>query len=147
MFVQHRQGKNHAWTTDGSFTPGEDGSFAIPVQAGNWVSLEVTTTDPTVRYSPKSADDVGFYRLNNGSRESVMLREFYVSDDSASQMEQTIELHRGAAFSVCIPEGMKSGSIQFHKQWKPFEKGILTASFADPENLRGALIGGLSPGP
>lgn len=146
VFVQHRASKKHAWTIDGSVIPNEDGRFNFQVPAANWVSVEVTTTDPTVRYSSESTDDVGFYRFKNGSRETVMLREVYVSEDSPPQLAQTLELYRGAAFSVCIPNGMKSGSIQFHKQWQEYEKGILMASFADSENLRGAIIGGVAPG-
>ncbi|HEU4511015.1 MAG TPA: hypothetical protein VFR78_22480 [Pyrinomonadaceae bacterium] len=147
IFMQHRPGKYYSWTTDGSFTPDESGRFVIRVPAGNWISMEVTTTDPTIRHSRDAPgnEDVGFYKLEKEKKQTVLLKEFYVPSDS-SGIEQAIELYRGAAFSVCVPDGVKSGSIQFYHESEKYQNRTSVVTFSDSERLRESLIGGLAAG-
>lgn len=144
--LQRRPGKPHAWTMVGSFTPDKDGRFVTSVPAGSWLSVDVTTLDPTVQRSIDTSDDVDFYEFEKNKPETIMRQEFYVPADSRERIERTLELHRGAAFSVCVPDGLKSGSIQFHRQSKPPEEGINVWSFSDSAAIRASIIGGVESG-
>lgn len=152
VFTQHQLGKYGAMVVDGSFIPDEKGCFVIHVPAGSRVSMEVMTAEPTIINSydapdnPDNNDGVGFYTLEKGGRKTVLLKEFYVSDDSPSQIELPIQLYRGAAFSVCLPDGMTSGSIQFHPVSGKRQNDMSMASFSDSKTVRESLIGGLNPG-
>jgi hypothetical protein len=118
------------------------------VPAGNWISIEVTTTDPTIRHAADAPgnEDVGFYELEKKQKETVLLKEFYIPAGSSAEIEQTIELYRGAAFSVCVPQGMKSGSMQFYLQSEKYRYRTSVFDFADSERLRESFIGGLAEG-
>ena len=144
--LQRRPGKPHAWTMVGSFTPDKDGRFVTSVPAGSWLSVNVTTSDPTVKRSTDSPDDVEFYELEQNKTETIMRQELYVPADSPEQLERPLDLQRGAALSVCIPDGLKSGSIQFHRQSKPPEEGISVWSFSDSATIRASIIGGVESG-
>lgn len=144
--LQRRPGKYHPWTVVGSFTPDKEGRFVASVPAGSWLSLDVTTSDPTVRRSTDSPDDVEFYELERNKTETVMLQEFYVPDHSAERIERTLEFHRGASFSVCVPDGLKSGSIQFYRKSETYEDKTSVVSFIDSKTVSGSLIGGLQDG-
>ena len=152
VFTNHRPGKDRAWVEDGSFIPDENGRFVISVPAGNWVSMVVMTAEPTIINSddapdnPDNNEEVGFYTLEKGGRKTVLLKEFYVPDDSPSQIELPIQLYRGAAFSVCLPDGMTSGSIQFHPVSGKRQNDMSMVSFSDSKTVRESLIGGLNPG-
>lgn len=117
VFAKHRPGKDRAWVEDGTFIPDENGRFVISVPAGAWVSMVVRTAEPTIINSadapdnPDNNEGVGFYRLEKGEKQIVLLKEFHAPDDSRPQIELPIQLYRGAAFSVCLPDGMTSGSI------------------------------------
>jgi len=152
LFTNHRPGKYYSWIVDGSFIPDEDGRFVISVPAGNWVSMTVTTADPTIidsddaPYNPDNNEGVGFYELEKEKKQTVLLKEFYVPDDSSSQIELTIQLYRGAAFSVCLPDGMTSGSIQFHQVSGKRQNDMSMVSFSDSKTVRESLIGGMNQG-
>lgn len=144
--LQHSPGKPHAWTMVGSFTPNKEGSFVTTVPAGTWLSVEVTTSDPTVKRSTDSPDGVEFYELEQNRTETIMRQEFYVPADSPEQIERALELQRGSAFSVCVPESLKSGSIQFYKESEAHKDKISVISFIDQKSVYGSLIGGLGDG-
>jgi hypothetical protein len=152
VFANHRPGKDRAWVEDGTFIPDENGRFVNSVPAGNWVSMRVMTIDPTIIDSddapdnPDNNEEVGFYELEKKGKQAVLLKEFYVPDDSPSQIELPIQLYRGAAFSVCLPDGMTSGSIQFHPVSGKRQNDMSMASFSDSKTVRESFIGGLSPG-
>ena len=63
-----------------------------------------------------------------------------------SEMELTIQLYRGAAFSVCLPDGMTSGSIQFRPESGKRRNVMSVIEFSGSETVRESLMGGLSPG-
>lgn len=144
--LQRRPGKPHAWTMVGSFTPDKDGRFVASVPAGSWLSVDVTTSDPTVQRSTDSPDDVDFYELEKNKTETIMRQEFYVPADSPERIERALELQRGAAFSVCVPDGLKSGSIQFYKESQAHEDKVSVVSFIDVKTVYGSVIGGLENG-
>lgn len=152
VFANHRPAKDRAWVEDGTFNPDENGRFVISVPAGNWVSMEVMTAEPTIINSddapdnPNNNEEVGFYELEKEGKQTVLLKEFYVPDDSPSQIELPIQLYRGAAFSVCLPDGMTSGSIQFHPVSGKRRNDMSMASFSDSKTVRESFIGGLNPG-
>lgn len=152
VFANHRTSKHRAGIEIGSFIPDENGRFVISVPAGSWVSIRVMTADPTIIDSDDAPDNpnhnegVGFYSLEREEKQIVLLKELYVPDDSPSQIELTIRLYRGAAFSVCLPDGMTSGSIQFHPVSGKRQNYASMASFSDSKTVRESLIGGLSPG-
>lgn len=144
--IQRRPGKYHAWTIVGLFIPDKDGRFVTSVPAGSWVSVKVTTSDPTVRRAIDTPDDVEFYELERNKSETIMLQEFYVPGDSPERIERTLEFRRGAAFSVCVPDGLKGGSIQFYRKSEAYEDKISVVSFIDSKTVCGSLIGGLEEG-
>ena len=148
MFIQHRLGKGHSWTIDGSVAPDESGRFVTTVPAGNWISIEVTTTDPTIRHGADAPgnEGVGFYELEKKQKETVLLKEFYIPAGPSAEIEQTIELYRGAAFSTCIPPEMKSGSMQFYLQSEKHRYRTSVVDFAESDRLRESFIGGLAAG-
>jgi len=152
LFTNHRPGKDRAWVVDGSFIPDDNGRFVISVPAGNWISMVVKTADPTIidaddaPDNPNQNEGVGFYRSEKEEKQTVLLKEFNVPDVSPSQIELTIQLYRGAAFSVCLPGGMTSGSIQFHPVSGKRQNDMSMASFSDSKTVRESLIGGLNPG-
>jgi hypothetical protein len=84
--------------------------------------------------------------LEKGEKQIVLLKEFHAPDDSRPQIELPIQLYRGAAFSVCLPDGMTSGSIQFHPVFGKRRNDMSMASFSDSKTVRESFIGGLSPG-
>lgn len=139
--LQSRPGKRHAWTILGSFTPDKKGRFVTSVPAGSWLSVDVSTSDPTVKLST----DFEFYKLEQNRTETIMWQELYVPTDS-EQVERSLELHRGAAFTVCIPDGLTSGSIQFYKATEAPEDKISVLSFTDDKTVFGSSIGGLRDG-
>lgn len=145
--IQRRPGKYHAWSSVGSFVPNKEGRFVTTVPAGSYLSVDVVTSDPTVQRSTRTADDVEFYRLEKDKNETVMLEEFYVPGDSPERIERRLELQRGSAFSVCVPNGLKSGSIQLHRQSKPPKEGINVWSFSDSATIQDSVVAGLEPGP
>jgi hypothetical protein len=100
VFAHHRLGEYRAWIESGSFIPNENGRFVISVPAGNWVSMIVKTADPTIIDSDDTPDNpnhdegVGFYSLEKEEKQTVLLKEFYVPDDSSSHLD----LRRGQIF-------------------------------------------------
>ena len=109
--LQRRVEKAQVWTDVGSFVPDNNGRFVSSVPSGSWLSMNVTSSDPTLRRSTNSLRDVGFYEIERSKTETIMLQEFFVPNNSPERIERTLDFHRGAAFSVCIPSGLKSGSI------------------------------------
>jgi hypothetical protein len=152
VFTQHQLGKYGALVVDGSFTADEKGRFVIGVPAGSRVSMQITTADPTIMDSEDAPDNpdnnrsVGFYELEKGKKHTLLFKELYVSEDSSSEMELTIQLYRGASFSVCLPEGMTSGSIHFHQLSGKRQNDMSMVSFSDSKTVHESLIGGLNPG-
>jgi hypothetical protein len=152
VFTQHRLGKHSVSVVDGRFIPDENGLFVISVPAGSRVSMQVMTADPTIIYpgdAPDTPDNnrgVGFYSFKKGEKQTLLFKEFYAPDDSSSQMELTIQLYRGAAFSVCLPNGMTGGSIMFHREPGKRRNNMSVYWFRDSKTVRESLMGGLSPG-
>jgi hypothetical protein len=151
VFTQHQPGKSHGLIVDGSFTPDENGRFVITVPAGSRVFMEVTTADPTIIDSGETPDTpnrrgASFYSVKKGEEQTLLFKDFYVPDYSSSEMELTIQLYRGAAFSVCLPDGMTSGSIQFRPESGRQRNRMSVIEFSGSETVRESLVGGLSPG-
>jgi hypothetical protein len=152
VFAQHRLGKHGVSVVDGTFIPDQSGRLAISVPVGSRVFMEVTTADPTIRHSADTSDtsdtdeEVGFYEFENGKEQTLLFKDFYLPEDSSSEMELTIQLYRGAAFSVCLPDGMTSGSIQFHQLSGKRRNDMSLVSFSDSRTVCESLIGGLNPG-
>lgn len=152
VFIQHELVKNRASVVDGSFIPDGNGRFVISVPAGSKVFMEIRTADPTIINSddaPGSPDNdrgVGFYELEKGGKHTLLFKDFYVPDDSSSEIELTIQLYRGAAFSVCLPDGMTSGSIQFRPESGRRRNRMSVCEFSGSETVSESLMGGLSPG-
>ena len=151
VFTQHQPGKSHPLIVDGSFIPDENGRFVITVPAGSRVFMEVTTADPTIIDSGDAPDilnnrGASYYSFKKGKEHTLLFKDFYVPDDSSSGIELTIQLYRGAAFSVCLPDGMTSGSIQFRPESGKRRNVMSVIEFSDSETVRESLVGGLSPG-
>src|SRR5262245_45649967 len=152
VFTQHQLGRHGALVVDGSFIPDEHGRFVIRVPAGSRASMQVTTADPTIMDSEDAPDNpdndssVGFYELEKGKENTLLFKELYVPEDSSSEVELTIQLYRGASFSVCLPDGMTSGSIQFRPESGKRRNHMSVIEFSDSEGVRESLVGGLSPG-
>jgi hypothetical protein len=125
----------------GSFTPDKTGRFVTSVPAGSWLSVDVSTSDPTVKLST----DFEFYALEQNSTETIMQQEFYVPTDS-DHVDRGLELRRGSAFTVCVPGGLKSGSIQFYKESEAHQRKISVITFIDEKTVFRSLIGGLRDG-
>src|SRR5262245_27614323 len=152
VFTQHRLGKYGVSVEDGTFIPDENGRFVVTVPAGSRVFMQVTTSDPTIidpddaPDNPNNNDGVGFYSFRNGKEHTLLFKDFYVTDDSSSEMELTIQLYRGAAFSVCLPDGRTSGSIQFRPASVRRQNRMSLHEFSGSETVRESLMGGLSSG-
>jgi hypothetical protein len=113
--------------------------------------MEVMTADPTIiglSDDPDTPDNsrASFYSFKKGEEQTLLFKDFYAPDDSSSEMELTIQLYRGAAFSVCLPDGMTSGSIQFRPESGKRRNVMSVIEFSDAETLHEELVGGLSPG-
>jgi hypothetical protein len=152
VFTQHQPARSHGLIVDGAFIPDENGRFVINVLAGSRVFMEVTTADPTIINSDDASDNrdsdrgVGFYSVGKGENHTLLFKDFYVLDNSSSEMELTIRLYRGAAFWVCLPDGMTSGSIQFRPESGRRWDRMSVYEFSGSETVREEIIGGLSPG-
>jgi len=147
VFVQYRRDKDQPWKAIGSITPDKDGRFVVPILAGSRVSVEVTTSDPTVRRSTGTTEPLEFYAMEFNRRVTVLQQEFMVPDDASESVEPTFELQRGAAFKVCFPNGLKSGAVHFRRQVERYEDGVNVWTFSDPTSTSEAILGGLVPGP
>jgi hypothetical protein len=152
VFTQHRLGKYGVSVEDGTFIPDENGRFVVTVPAGSRVFMQVTSADPTIIEpddapdNPNNNDGVGFYEMEKGKKHTLLFKDFNVPDDSSSEMELTIQLYRGAAFSVCLPDGMTSGSIQFRPEAGRRRNRMSVLEFSGSETVRESLMGGLSSG-
>jgi hypothetical protein len=144
--IQRRAGKYHPWIVVGSFVPDKTGRFTASVPAGSWVSIDVTTSDATVQRANNARDDVEFYELEAKKSESIMLEEFNVAGDSVERIERTLNFHRGAAFSVCVPNGLKRGSLLFYDKSTRSRDAISVWWFADSDSIRHSTVGGLHAG-
>jgi hypothetical protein len=152
VFTQHQLVKNRALIVDGSFTADENGRFVISIPTGSRVFMEIGATDPTIINSYDAPDNpdndggVGFYSVRKGEKHTLMFKDFYAPADSSSEMELTIQLYRGAAFSVCLPDRMTSGSIDFRPESGRRRNHMSVYWFRDSKTVRDSLIGGLSSG-
>jgi hypothetical protein len=143
--IQFRFGKYHGWNELPLITPDSNGRFVTTIPAGQWVSVEVGTDDPTVSWEtgkPKRPDS---YEMREDIRQTVFRDEIYVKPGPARAIQRVLQLHRGAAFTICIPPSMNSGSIQYYLRSKA-AKGRNVISFTDPHVVMGNKVGGLMPG-
>jgi hypothetical protein len=143
--IQYRLEKSDAWKELPLITPAGDGRFVTTTPAGTWVSLHVTTDDPTVSWEtgePKRPDS---YTMDEGIPQTVFREEKYVEPGPARTLQRVLQFHRGAAFTICVPPSMKSGTIRYHLRSKGAKGGnILT--FSSPEHVMHVKVGGLMPG-
>lgn len=146
VFVQSRQNTESSWKPLGSFTPTEKGQISIPLPSGSLVSIEITTSDPTVRRGAAKTDELDFYVMEFNRRVTVLNQELSIPLDPTEPVVWTADLQRGAAFSLCRPDGMKSGSVQFRRRLDRYEDAINLWSFSDSAPLQDAMIGGIVPG-
>lgn len=72
------------------------------------MSVEVTTSDPTVRRSASTTDELDFYAMQFNRRVAVLQQEIFVPNNAAGRVERTLELQRGPALSLCVPDGLKN---------------------------------------
>lgn len=135
--------KRVAGPPTGPLTPDQSGHVSFSVPAGCWVNIFVSSYDPTLRHL--SADGEDCYSLGRGGIEVLGSREFYVPGDSLSQLNYSILLLRGAAFTLCVPSGLKSGMVLFRRPFVRDRWHVTT--FADASSIEGSVIGGLEPGP
>ena len=146
LFIQHSKQQNGLWTPIAPVVPDEKGEFVISVPADSWLSINVDTTDPTIRFLRNPADEFDFYSLGQNEKVRVYYQRLYVPGSSANKMEWRIELKRGAGFSICMVDRMKGGAIFFRNLDDKREDEINMFSFADLTEQKGTLIGGLIPG-
>ena len=146
VFIQHSNQKNGPWLPIGPIVPDKKGAFIITVPAGSYVTIDVNTSDPTIQLLRDPVDKFDFYSLRNNERVMVFHQHFRAPSSSVDKMEWKVELQRGAAFSICMFDKMKSGAIYFRNLDNKDEDGINMLSFTDLSGLKGGLIGGLIPG-
>jgi hypothetical protein len=143
--IQYRFEKYGVWKELSLITPAGDGRFVTTTPAGTWVSVHVTTGDPTVSWEtgePKRSDS---YTMDEGLPQTVFREEKYVEPGPARTLQRVLQFHRGAAFTICVPPSMKSGTIRYHLRSKGAKGGnILT--FSSPEDVMHVKVGGLMPG-
>ena len=60
--ILYRQAKGRAWVSLPPVTADGTGAFTSTVPAGNWVSLEVDTSDPTIRDTTDRTDPFPSYQ-------------------------------------------------------------------------------------
>ncbi len=143
--IQYRFGKYDAWNELPLITPTGDGRFVTTTPAGTWVSVHVTTGDPTISWETGEPKRSNSYTIDSGLPQTVFREEKYVGSGPARNMQRVLQLHRGAAFTVCVPPSMKNGTIRYYLRSKGAKGGnILT--FSNPEDVMHVTVGGLMPG-
>jgi hypothetical protein len=105
----------------GSFTPDENGQVTTSLPRGVKASAEITSSDPTVAAQKDIAGEVGFYRVEKKQLATVARQEFEIPTEAPATLVRTIEFQRAAAIMLCVPKGLKSGSVQFHRTSEPRE--------------------------
>ena len=110
------------------------------------MSVQVGTADPTVFLDTGKPKGLADYTILEDLSETVLFEETYLRPGSARNLERVLQLYRGAAFTVCIPPSLTSGSIRFYPRSKPVQKWKHALLFTDPQHLMGAKVGGLVPG-
>jgi hypothetical protein len=142
--IQYRAGKYYAWNEIQLITPDRDGRFVTTLPSGNWVSIHVTTDDPTIAWETGQPKHPDSYTMREGVSPTVFREEIYVEPGPPRTVQKVLQLHRGAAFTLCIPPTMNSGLIRFYPHSRT-DKGVDFLSFSDPQGLKGAKVGGLMP--
>jgi len=146
VLVQHRVGKDQPWAPVGPLTtPDNEGRFIATVAAGEWVSVGIATADPTIRRVLDKPNALDNYTLGDKVRETVLDQEVYVKSGTPRTLEKVIQLQRGAAFTICVPPSVRSGSIQFYPVPLASKK-VNVISFSDSRDTSGEQVGGLMPG-
>jgi hypothetical protein len=146
VFIQHSKHKKGPWISIGPIALDEKGAFNASVPAGSWVTIDVNTSDPTVQLLRNPTDKFDFYSLRKNEKVMVFHQRFQAPNSSAEKMEWKVDLKRGAAFSICMFDTMKSGAIYFRNLDNKNEDGINMLSFTNLTELKDGLIGGLIPG-
>lgn len=135
--------KRVAGPPTGPLTPDQSGHVVFSVPAGCWVDISVSSYDPTLRHLSADGDD--WYSLGKDRVEVMGGREFYVPPDSLGDLNYSILLLRGAAFSLCVPSELKSGMVLFRRPFVRDRWHVIT--FNDASSIEGTVVGGLEPGP
>jgi|GEM_PF-2655020 len=141
ILVHYRTGKYHNSTTLPPVTPDVEGRFTATIPSGNWVSVEVGTSDPTVQ-----SHGIDSYTMYENIRQTVLREEWYLEPGPTRNVERVLRLGRGSAYRICVPTPLKSGYLRLHRRLKGITEGIeLQIEFNDPKSLAGAWVGGLAP--
>ncbi len=146
LFIQYSKQKNGPWSSIGPIVPNEKGAFIISVPAESWMTIDVNTSDPTIQLLLDPTDNFGFYSLRSGEKVTVFYQHLQTPSSSTDKVEWKVELQRGAAFSICMLDKMKSGAIYFRNLDGRNADVNHVVSFTDLATLKGGFIGGLIPG-
>ena len=146
VFVHFQGAAGSKRSVLGFLTPDEQGRFSTVVPAGSKVSVEVTTSDPTVRWKSNGTPVVGFYSMERHQDEVILGSEHLdVPVDSPPSLSRVIELRRAAAVVLCLPLDLKKGAIEFRRVSEP-EEEVQLVVFWNPARIRGESPGGARSG-
>jgi hypothetical protein len=143
--IQYRPARGRAWVPLPMIKLDSTGTFISTIPAGNWVSRQIGTADPTIRDLTGKADPFRPYTLGDKETQTVLDQEFYVESDSLGTLQKGVQLERGAAFKLCIPMPMKTWRI-FYRLRSDKSKRVNVIFFIDSSDSRDHTVAGLVPG-
>jgi hypothetical protein len=146
VLIQYQPAKGRAWIPLPMITPDSTGTFTSTLPKGNLISLEVGTSDPTIREVTDKTEPFRPYELGEIETHTVLHQEFHVPVESLGPIHKVVQLKRGAAFRLCIPLPIKTGRIIFRLRGDKSKRVNAIFLFKDSSNFHDHTVAGLTPG-
>src|SRR6266436_979093 len=89
VLIQYRPGKGYAWTALPLTKPDSTGRFVATVPAGNYLSLQIGTEDPTVRRTLVKSTAANNYVVSEGIPPTIFEQEMYIAPGPTREMERS----------------------------------------------------------
>jgi len=144
VLIQYHPSKELAWAPLPLIRPDSMGAFTSTIPRGNLVSLQIGASDPTLRDLTDRTDPFRPYQLGAIETHTVLRQDFYVAKDSPGAIHKVVQLRRGAAFRLCIPLPIKTGSIRYRLRGDKGTNAIFL--FTDSSAFADHTVAGLKPG-